>query len=174
MHRCGELDRNHTIILGSYGSPLFLHHVKLIIGEIIIHYVFVEFPKTKQKSIHGYTRLYTILWCNSLIQFFITEENITRVYTIKFPSYSLTKTVTHNVFLANVSCIHVFFFIIKRSIRNWGYKGQKFKKLKGYIALTLRNWSVTISHYVAIDVLYRNWRTTSQNWRDMSQFDVVH
>ena len=40
------------------------------------------------------------------------------------------------------------FLIRNWSIRNWGYRGQNFKKLEGYITPTLRNWSVANS---------RNW-----------------
>ena len=36
----------------------------------------------------------------------------------------------------------MLFFIRNWSIRNWGYRGQNRKKLEGYIAPTLRNWSI--------------------------------
>ena len=44
-----------------------------------------------------------------------------------------------------VNRVHVFFFIKKRSVRKWGYRGQNFKKLEGYNAPALRKFLSTRS-----------------------------
>ena len=45
----------------------------------------------------------------------------------------------------NISSTTRYFFIRKWSLRDWGYRGQNCKKLKGCITQTLRNWSVVNS-----------------------------
>ena len=70
-----------------------------------------------------------------------TWKNWVMTSKLLYPKWTYNASTT-------LSMEYTFFFIRNWSVRNWGYRGQNFKKLEGYITPTLRNWSVANS---------RNW-----------------